>query len=62
MIARGLLEESVGVKDDIHAAHGSLSRCEFHSDMFVVYSVRLLAPTRAAIYWSLYLVRHDLRR
>jgi len=50
------------VQDEIHAAGGSLNRYEFRGDKFAVCPVCLFAPRLNAINWSLYLVRHDVRR
>lgn len=61
-VERELLQENVGVQDQIHAAYGSLNRYEFNGDEFTIHPVRLHAPTRDAINASLYLVHTGTQR
>lgn len=61
-IEHDLLNENVGVQDQMHAAYGGLNRYEFDKNDFSIHPVRLHAVVRDLLNSSMYLVHTGVQR
>jgi len=61
-IEQDILQENVGVQDQLHAAYGGLNRYEFHESDFSIHPVRLQSRLRDLLNSSMYLVHTGVER
>lgn len=61
-VERDLLNENVGIQDQIHAAFGGLNFYQFHKDDFAIRPVRMYSESRNALSQSLCLVYSGVQR
>lgn len=61
-LEREVLNENVGVQDQMHAAYGGFNRYEFSGNDFAIYPVRMHSEVRDALNSSMYLVHTGVQR
>jgi len=61
-LERDILNENVGIQDQIHAAYGSLNRYDFNGTDFTINPVRLHSELRDELNSSMFLVHTGIQR
>jgi D-glycero-alpha-D-manno-heptose-7-phosphate kinase len=61
-LEREVLNENVGVQDQMHASYGGFNRYEFSGGDFAIYPVRMHSEVRDALNSSMYLVHTGVQR
>jgi D-glycero-alpha-D-manno-heptose-7-phosphate kinase len=61
-LEREVLNENVGVQDQMHAAYGGFNRYEFSGNDFAIYPVRMHSEVRDLLNASMYLVHTGVQR
>lgn len=61
-LEREILQENVGVQDQIHAAYGSLNRYEFSDSEFTIHPIRLHSDVRDQLNNSMFLIHTGVQR